>query len=93
MDKYRCCIKMSILTDHLGNNRVTFDQTNGKVGEDDYFPFGLNAKRQVNAANKYLYNKKELQKELTQYHCGARLDDPVIGRWLSTDPMAEKYRR
>jgi RHS repeat-associated protein len=81
------------LTDHLGNNRVTFDQTNGKVGEDDYYPFGLNAKRLTNAGNKYLYNKKELQEELTEYDYGARFYDPVIGRWNTPDPMAEKYRR
>jgi hypothetical protein len=24
------------LTDHLRNNRVTYDQTSGKVGEEDY---------------------------------------------------------
>ncbi|MFI5161248.1 MAG: hypothetical protein ACHQHN_08215 [Sphingobacteriales bacterium] len=46
------------LTDQLGNNRITFDQTNGKVGEDDYYRFGLNIHRQQNAGNKYLYNKK-----------------------------------
>jgi RHS repeat-associated protein len=79
-----------ILTDHLGNNRVTFDQTNGKVGEDDYYPFGLNVHRQQNAGNKYLYNKKEIQEELNdQYDYGARFYDPVIGRWNAPDPMAE----
>ncbi|WP_419698977.1 DUF6443 domain-containing protein [Mucilaginibacter sp. NFX135] len=81
------------LTDHLGNNRVAFDQTNGKVGEDDYYPFGLNVHRQVNAGNKYLYNKKELQEELNQYDYGARFYDPVIARWTSVDPLAEKGRR
>ncbi|WP_439696627.1 DUF6443 domain-containing protein [Mucilaginibacter sp. AW1-7] len=79
------------LTDHLGNNRVTFDQTSGKVGEDDYYPFGLNVHRLQNAGNKYLYNKKELQEELGQYDYGARFYDPVIGRWGAVDPMAEKY--
>ncbi|WP_419699071.1 DUF6443 domain-containing protein [Mucilaginibacter sp. NFX135] len=77
------------LTDHLGNNRVTFDQTNGKVGEDDYYPFGLNVHRLVNGGNKYLYNKKELQEELTQYDYGARFYDPVIARWTSVDPLRE----
>jgi RHS repeat-associated protein len=81
------------LTDHLGNNRVTFDQTNGKVGEEDYYPFGLNMHRQVNATNKYLYNKKELQEELGQYDYGARFYDPVIGCWTTIDPLAEKSRR
>ncbi|QEC79311.1 DUF6443 domain-containing protein [Mucilaginibacter ginsenosidivorax] len=79
------------LTDHLGNNRVTLDQTSGKVGEDDYYPFGLNVHRLQNAGNKYLYNKKELQEELNQYDYGARFYDPVIARWTSVDPHAEKY--
>ncbi len=82
-----------ILTDHLGNNRVTFDQTSGKVGEDDYYPFGLNVHRAQNAGNKYLYNKKELQEELNQYDYGARFYDPVIGRWGSVDPLAEADRK
>jgi len=77
------------LTDHLGNNRVTFDQTSGKVGEDDYYPFGLNVHRQANAGNKYLYNKKELQDELGEYDYGARFYDPVIARWTSVDPLVE----
>ncbi|SHN37627.1 DUF6443 domain-containing protein [Mucilaginibacter sp. OK098] len=81
------------LTDHLGNNRVTFDQTNGKVGEEDYYPFGLNMHVQINGTNKYLYNKKELQDELGQYDYGARFYDPVIARWNTIDPMAEEYRR
>lgn len=83
------------LTDHLGNNRVTFDQTSGKVGEDDYYPFGLSVHRGpiVSPENKYLYNKKELQEELKQYDYGARFYDPVIARWTSVDPLAEKSRR
>ena len=79
------------LTDHLGNNRVTFDQTNGKVGEEDYYPFGLNMHRQLNAGNKYLYNKKELQDELGQYDYGARFYDPIVGRFTMIDRFAEKY--
>jgi len=79
------------LTDHLGNNRVTFDMATGKVGEDDYYPFGLNIHRQINAGNNYLYNKKELQPEITEYDYGARFYDPVIGRWTSIDPLAESY--
>ena len=81
------------LTDHLGNNRLTFDMTNGKVGEDDYYPFGLNVHRVVNGTNNYLYNKKELQPELNEYDYGARFYDPVIARWMVVDPLAEKGRR
>jgi len=81
------------LTDHLGNNRVAFDQANGKVTEDDYYPFGYNVHRQQNSVNNYLYNKKELQTEINEYDYGARFYDPVIGRWNVVDPLAEKSRR
>ncbi|MBB6126348.1 DUF6443 domain-containing protein [Mucilaginibacter lappiensis] len=81
------------LADHLGNNRVTFDQTNGKKSEDDYYPFGLNVARGTipSLRNHYLYNKKELQDELNQYDYGARFYDPVIARWTSVDPLAEEF--
>jgi len=82
------------LKDNLGNNRVTFDQLNGQVGEDDYYPFGLNMHILQNAGNKYLYNGKEKQEELNdQYDYGARFYDPVIARWTTPDPLAEKNRR
>jgi len=86
------------LTDHLGNNRLAFDTRNNtanKVQEDDYLPFGMKVAGSVVSSpeNKYLYNKKELQDELGQYDYGARFYDPVIARWGSVDPLAEKGRR
>jgi len=81
------------LSDNLGNNRVAFDMVNGKVGEDDYYPFGLNVHRELNAGNNYLYNKKELQNELSEYDYGARFYNPVIARWTTVDPLAEISRR
>lgn len=85
------------LTDHLGNNRVCFDtygtNTTRKVGEESYYPFGLNVHRLVNASNKYLYNGKELQEEINMYDYGARFYDPVVGRWNVVDPLAEQMRR
>jgi RHS repeat-associated protein len=83
------------LGDHLGNTRVTFDTKTGtavQVQKDDYYPFGMEINSVVNGTkNEYLYNRKELQEELGQYDYGARFYDPVIARWTSVDPLADKY--
>ena len=85
------------LGDNLGNTRITFDTQTGVAAmqqQDDYYPFGLEINRNVlSPKNEYLYNKKELQEELGQYDYGARFYDPVIGRFTSIDPLAEKMRR
>lgn len=85
------------LIDHLGNSRVSFDTQNGSAvleQQDDYYPFGLEiAYSATSPKNEYLYNKKELQEELTQYDYGARFYDPVIARWTVIDPLAEINRR
>jgi RHS repeat-associated protein len=85
------------LGDNLGNTRRTFDISTGAarlVQSDDYYPFGWTVNSLVTGTqNYYLYNKKEQQPEFNEYDYGARFYDPVIARWTSVDPLAEKSRR
>ncbi|MEL6719189.1 MAG: RHS repeat-associated core domain-containing protein, partial [Bacteroidota bacterium] len=87
------------LTDHLGNVRVSFADTDGDwkpeiLSETHYYPFGLShsGAYQIND-NQYLYNGKERQDELglNWYDYGARMYNAAIARWNGVDRMATKY--
>lgn len=86
------------LEDHLGNNRVSFDNNGGVarvVQEDEYYSFGLRKRTggyDLSNNNRYLYNGKEIQTDLAnQYDYGARFYDPVIARWTVVDDLAEDF--
>ena len=82
------------IADHLGNARVEFVQS------VSYYPFGYTlhcndyGSRQP---NRHLFGGKELQDQTLAgitfgwYDFEARMYDPAIGRFMQTDPMAEKY--
>ncbi len=78
------------LRDHLGNTRSEFAAGSTVTRKTDYYPFGMAYQSGVALSpnNRYLYNGKELQDGLGQYDYGARLYDPVIGRWGVVDPLA-----
>ena len=62
---------------------------------NDYYPFGLlvnNSSAYGLTPQQYKYNGKELQTDLgfNVLDYGARHYDPVVGRWLQVDPLAEK---
>ena len=80
--------------DHLGSNRLVVDG-NGNIEEvNHYYPFGaLMGDRCGVSRNKYKYIGKELD---TMYGWNmqdheARWYDPVVGRWMVTDPLQEIY--
>ena len=80
--------------DHLGSNRLVVDG-NGNIEEvNHYYPFGaLMGDRCGVSRNNYKYIGKELD---TMYGWNmqdheARWYDPVVGRWIVTDPLQGKY--
>lgn len=92
------------LTDHLGNVRAEFvAHDSGQpelVQQTDYYPFGYTLHRNdfgSQRPNHRLFGGKELQDEtlagntLDWYDFEARMYDPLIGRFMTTDPLAEKY--
>ena len=96
-------IYLSNLTE---NSMVGFDdllithKPNNIIQKDDYYPFGmsiagLNFSRENTLENDFLYNGKELQRDLglDWYDYGARMYDSEIGRWGVVDPLADQMRR
>jgi RHS repeat-associated protein len=82
------------LKDHLGTVKMTVDGTGTVVGWDDFYPFGMQMEGRSQAAGadpRYKYTSKERDAESGIDYFGARYYDARIGRWLTVDPLAEKY--
>ena len=80
-------------TDHLGSTALVTD-LDGEVTQNvAYIPYGEVFVEQRNGswASPYLFNAKELDEETGLYYYGARYLDPTGTRWLSVDPLFEKY--
>ncbi|MEO9023279.1 MAG: RHS repeat-associated core domain-containing protein [Ginsengibacter sp.] len=68
------------------------------VSAQDYYPFGMvMPSRKYSVANtnyRYGFNGKELDREVsgtTTYDYGFRIYSPGLGRFLSVDPLIQKY--
>jgi RHS repeat-associated protein len=82
------------LKDHQGNNRVVLNQDGTVEQVNHYYPFGgLMGESTAGGVQPYKYNGKELDRMhgLDLFDYGARHYDAAIGRWMSIDPLAEKY--
>jgi RHS repeat-associated protein len=63
---------------------------------NDYYPFGLSFnsyQKESITPNRYLYQNQENQDDLLleDYQYKFRMHDPSMGRFLSVDPLAEKF--
>ncbi len=81
------------LKDHLGNNRVTFENVGGInniLSSTDYYPMGLihNGEFVSNSNYNYKYQNKEqlLVNGYNMYDFGSRMYDASVGRWFNPDP-------
>lgn len=80
------------LQDHQGNNRVVINESGKAEETNHYYPFG-GVFASTGNVQPYKYNGKELdtKKGLNWYDYGARMYDPVLGRWHVMDPLAERH--
>jgi len=82
------------IKDHLGSIRLTFDKNGEVVSAQSYYPFGEIMDEYVSGGsinNKYKFTEKERDIETGYDYFGARFYDSDLGRWLSIDPLADKY--
>jgi RHS repeat-associated protein len=86
----------------MGNIRVMFAQTGKVLQDQSYYPFGMTMGSSLTFQvedqlpdNKYKYNgnpggdRGQDDFGLNWYDYGARMYDPIIGRWNGIDALAE----
>lgn len=89
-----------VLTDHLGNNRVSFMDdgnlvinSNEILSSTDYYVMGLphQGEHISGVASNYNYKYQGKEKldfdDYNMYDFGSRMYDPTVGRWFNTDPQ------
>jgi RHS repeat-associated protein len=81
------------IRDHLGNNRLVADQTGNVEQSTQYYPFGMIITETNREKHAFKFGGKDLDvmNSLNLYDFVAREYDPVTGRYLTPDPLAEKY--
>ena len=82
------------LKDHLGSNRVVCSASGSVDQVNHYYPFGgLFGESTGGDTQRYKYNDKvfDQTRGINWYDYGARFMCPDVGRFITMDPMAEKY--
>jgi len=81
-------------TDHLGSSGYVTDKKGEFYEHTEYTSSGeswVNEKVTGNANLPFKYTSKEQDAETGLYYYGARYYDARTSRWISTDPILEKY--
>lgn len=73
--------------DHLGSATLSTDENRYLISDSRYFPYGDNRIAEGTSPNAFKYTDQEQDSEIGLYYYGARYYDPVIGRFISNDPL------
>ncbi len=76
-------------SDHLGSSTVLSDSTGAIAESTEYNPFGTTRTHSGATLTNYKYTDQELDPETGLYNYGARYYDPMIGRFISPDPIVQ----
>jgi RHS repeat-associated protein len=80
----------------LNASKIPFNFTADISMTSDYYSYGIQMPGRSYQSSNYKYGFQgkekddELKGESNSYDFGARLYDPRVGRWLSTDPLEDK---
>ena len=78
------------LEDHLGTSMARLDHNGTVLDRMEYYPFG-DTSMQTTEHKRYRYVGKELDSESGLHYYGARYYAAWVGRFISIDPLADKY--
>ncbi|NLD39511.1 MAG: RHS repeat-associated core domain-containing protein [Desulfatiglans sp.] len=77
--------------EHLGSSTAVTDNTGADIETTEYMPFGVQRSHSGANASDYKYTDQELDNESGLYNYDARMYDPVIGRFISTDVLVQDW--
>lgn len=81
--------------DHMGSSNMITDAYGAIYQHLEYFPYGESWIEEGGSYGGntpgYKFTGKELDPETGLYYYGARYYDPVLSKWISADPLLDKY--